>query len=247
MPTSTSFSEGSGDTSHGAVTFRTPWPALRAVVGAPYYGEHVSERVQTPADGTEIVRASERWKTWRDSLGRTRTERPMATGASAPPDVPTLIEITDPVAGYLYVLDAGRKEVHRMTAPPASPCSCSLAGDNPSRLKTKPAAPRPLVTDEALGSRTVDGFPVEGSRQTTVYPAGYARHDAPFRVISETWWSRDLQLTLLMTKDDPRSGITTSKVVNLDTQEPDPSLFVPPPDYPVVDETASFTITWGDR
>ncbi len=39
----------------------------------------------------------------------------------------------------------------------------------------------------------------------------------------------------------------TLKIVDLNTQEPDPAPFLPPGNYTVVVEKASFTITWGAR
>jgi hypothetical protein len=50
-----------------------------------------------------------------------------------------------------------------------------------------------------------------------------------------------------MRKNDPHGGVTTSIIVNPNTQEPDPSPLVPPSDWTVVDEAASFTITFGER
>ena len=47
------------------------------VTGAPYSADEVVERVQTLADGTHLSTTSTT-KKYRDSLGRTRTERPMA-------------------------------------------------------------------------------------------------------------------------------------------------------------------------
>ena len=37
---------------------------------------------------------------------------------------------------------------------------------------------------------------------------------------------------------DPRSGETTTKLENVSRTQPDPALFLPPPDYKIVDESA---------
>lgn len=268
MLTSSSFSTGPNGTFHGSATFEALRFASRPVVGAPYYGEEVSERVQTLANGAHITHTDMRHKTWRDSQGRTRTERPIATGvARFQPDAPTVIQITDPVAGYMYTLDAEKKVAHRAAlAPPpgGSPSANEARMANRIAVQTgtgsagsggrvvteamaaqKSDAQRPQVTTEALGTKTIDGVVVEGTRHTMVYPTGFQGNDAPFSVISETWWSADLKLMLLSTRDDPRSGAETQKIDNLSTQEPDPALFMLPTGYTVVDETGSFTITWG--
>jgi hypothetical protein len=262
--TSSSFSTGPDQVVRGAITFQTPWLPLSPVVGAPYYGESTSEHVQTLANGAHITRIGQYKRTWRDAQGRTRTEGPMAMGRPASPDVPTVIQISDPVAGYMYVLDPEKKVVHRVVAapgwsqsansvrvangptPPAgaggSASTRSVATAQPAERKS--AAERPQTIHEALGTRAIDGVVVEGSRTTAVYPIGSANNDAPFSVTTESWRSPDLNLMILMTNDDPRTGAITSRIVNLNTLEPDPSLFVLPADYTIVDETSSFTITW---
>jgi uncharacterized membrane protein (UPF0136 family) len=47
----------------------------QAVAGAPYSAEEISSMVQTLADGTHITRTIPTRKLYRDSAGRTRTER----------------------------------------------------------------------------------------------------------------------------------------------------------------------------
>jgi hypothetical protein len=46
---------------------------------------------------------------------------------------------------------------------------------------------------------------------------------------------------------DPRSGASTSSIVNFSRVERDPSLFLVPPGYTVVDEAGEFTLRWGGR
>jgi hypothetical protein len=251
MQVSSSFSTGPNNSPRGSFTFQSPSFAARPVVGAPYYGEHISEHVQTLANGAHITRTNENLKTWRDSEGRTRTER-----LALMPGGPQIIQIADPVAGYNYVLDTEKKIVHRGAVPAAPPtarstrpaaagsCNCERS-TKAAALEPKPVEQRPQFTHESLGTKTIEGIVVEGSRTTTVYPVGSAHNDAPFSVILETWRSPELGLVLLSTNDDPRYGISTTKIVNLNRQEPDPGLFVPPSDYSIVDETGSFTIAWG--
>jgi hypothetical protein len=265
---STSPSAGPNQSFRGSATFPAPRFAPRPVAGAPYYGEEVSEHEQTLADGTHISRTTERQKTWRDSQGRTRTERPIAFIARpSAPEPPTVVQIVDPVAGYMYTLDTERQVVHRVAAPPppggpqsanpprlanragvrtATAASGVLAGTLPA-VEREAGLQRPQSNTEALGSKTIEGVVAVGTRRTRVYPAGSEGNDTPFSVISETWWSSELQLTLLSTTNDPRSGVTTRRIVNLNTEEPDPALFTLPADYTIVDESSSFTIAWGAR
>jgi len=100
-------------------TFGVTSAPIPAVVGAPYSGEQTEEHVQTLADGTHITRPMGTIKTWRDSEGRIRTERPMRVGprVSGGTDSPVIVEISDPVAGVRYTLDIENKVAHRPRAP----------------------------------------------------------------------------------------------------------------------------------
>jgi hypothetical protein len=55
------------------MTFGAPFFHGSAIAGAPYSAEEVDESVQTLADGTHIQTTPGK-KTYRNSLGRTRTE-----------------------------------------------------------------------------------------------------------------------------------------------------------------------------
>jgi hypothetical protein len=83
-----------------------------AVTGAPYSGEEVGENVHVLADGTRLTQKMMGRKVWRDSDGRTRSERPLGMGPNQAP-MPTIVEITDPVAGFKYTLDTLKKVAHR--------------------------------------------------------------------------------------------------------------------------------------
>ena len=80
---------------------------------------------------------------------------------------------------------------------------------------------------------------------TQTIPTGEQGNDRPFEIVSETWMSPDLKTAVLSKHNDPRSGENTTRLINISRNEPDPSLFQPPPDYQIVDETAPFTIHYG--
>src|SRR5580658_4353828 len=80
------------------------------VMGAPYSGEQVSERVQTLGDGTHIKSLPQNTqRTWRDSQGRTRTELLLTMNLQPMKDEYVLAAIVDPVAGFTYILDDANK------------------------------------------------------------------------------------------------------------------------------------------
>jgi hypothetical protein len=262
----------------GTMHFGPPPPlAMRPITGAPYSGEEVNETVQTLVDGTHITRTMPATKVYRDSLGRTRTERQMFRGpvgfAANVPDAPIIIEIIDPVAQSRYTLDTQNKVAHRQESAASRPdtigattvgggggggstsaiVTASGGGFGNSQVVTLATnglmtdAVRPQMTTEKLASQTIEGVLVEGTRHTTTWPVGAQGNDRPITRTNETWMSPDLKVVILSKMSDPRSGEQTQKLINISRSEPDPSLFQPPPDYTIVDEKADFTIQWGSQ
>jgi len=230
-----------------------PAPRIsRPVTGAPYSGELVTENVQTLADGTHITRTMPPTKEYRDSFGRTRTERPMfrqlVNRGEKAPDAPTVVEIVDPVAQVRYTLDTQKKVAHKQALVPMSPPSSRPLRPHasPGGAAGHPAAGQsPASTTEKLEPQTIEGLPAVGTRRTTTWPEGAVGNDRPITAVSETWMSPELQAPLLTRNADPRFGEHTEKLIGISRAEPDASLFQPPVDYTVVDEKEDFTITWG--
>ncbi|MBZ5579233.1 MAG: hypothetical protein LAP40_21945 [Acidobacteriia bacterium] len=246
---------------------------IPSVAGAPYSGEQTQEQVQTLFDGTHITRSMGSMKQYRDSQGRTRTERAMFMAPDAP-ESPIIVEINDPVAGFRYTLDTQNKVTHRMAAPAAGALprgfavgggsgggtganAAQTAGVLGALLTSKPPLPgangatspnqpvRPQMASENLGTQVIEGVLVEGHRQTTTFPVGSQGNDRPIVVTSEQWMSPDLKIMIVNKTSDPRSGEHTTKMINLNRSEPDPALFQPPPDYTMTDETGPFTIQFS--
>ncbi len=211
-----------------------------AVMGAPYSGEQIQEQVQTLSDGTHITQMHMNIKVYRDSQGRTRTERPLVMLPNAEGS-PLLVEIADPVAGVRYTLDTQNKIAHRVMAQPlgapAPPGGTVVARQGQFHAHN--------YTEEKLPPQTIEGVLAEGTRRTTVVPEGTEGNDRPFVITEETWTSPDLKIVVLSKTDDPPRGETTMKLTNISRNEPEPGLFQPPPDYQVVDETGPFTIRYN--
>lgn len=262
----------------GSAGFMAPRFLPPAVLGAPYSGEETQEHIQTLNDGTHITQPVMRRTMYRDSLGRTRVERPLMgaprSNANIPPP-PTVIEITDPAAGVQFTLDTEHKIAHRatVTAQPSTgpltqvarggvlgtvgPNGRVAVGDYSSALpppptppgsanaaQVRPPFPRPQIITEKLGTQVIDSVLAEGERQTITIPEGEQGNDRPLVTTTETWTSPDLKMVVLRKTNDPRSGESILKMSNLSRTEPDASLFQPPPDYTIVEETGQFTISY---
>jgi hypothetical protein len=229
-------------------TFGPPMGIISLAASAPYSAVQESSSVQSVADGTHITRKPMTEKIYHDAEGRTRTERIFCHGPGG--TEATVIEIRDPVAGYSYILDEQNQIAHRFaiqvphrtepavrTANPANP-QPALSSEVPQQQPAKPT-----VTTESLGTQTMEGVLVEGKRTTRIIPEGLEGNDRPLTVVSEVWRSPELKIVVLNKTSDPRNGGTTTRLTNIELSNPIPSLFQPPPDYKIVDQTDRVTLT----
>jgi hypothetical protein len=83
----------------------------------------------------------------------------------------------------------------------------------------------PPPTKEDLGIQSVEGVPAKGTRTKPTSPAGAIGDEQPITIVSEEWYSTDLQALVMTKHSDPRSGETTYRLTNLVRSEPDASLF----------------------
>jgi hypothetical protein len=111
----------------------------------------------------------------------------------------------------------------------------ALAGGR-GRGVLQPATRGPQdLKEESLGQKMVEGVPADGKRVTTVLPAGAIGNQQPITVLSEQWFSPDLEILLMTRHSDPRSGETTYTVTNIIRAEPQAGLFDVPADYTILE------------
>ncbi len=228
----------------------------RVTKGAPYSADTTNESVQSLADGNRIVNRTAT-KVYRDSEGRTRTER-------VEPDGTWVVSISDPVSRTTYMLypqtrtayqgDAivlnwktGEGTVSVATTPRTIVTQSAEKGGTFTYTMVSPASPEGAavgrlayartdgknVTREELGDQVIEGVTASGTRTTTIIPAGEIGNEQPIRIVSEEWLCKDLGILVMTKYSDPRSGDTTYRVTNISRVEPDPSLFQVPADYSV--------------
>jgi hypothetical protein len=87
------------------------------------------------------------------------------------------------------------------------------------------------LSREDLGQQTIEGVTATGSRTTTTIAAGAVGNESPITIVSEQWYSPELQMLVLTRHHDPRVGETTYRVTNIVRTEPDGTLFQLPSDY----------------
>ena len=86
---------------------------------------------------------------------------------------------------------------------------------------------------ENLGKQNIEGVEAEGTRTTVTIPAGEIGNERPIEIVSERWYSPELQLVVMTRHSDPRSGETTYKLTNINRAEPAKSLFEVPAGYTI--------------
>ena len=201
----------------------------KVVTGAPYSAQTSLETVQVLADGNKIDRTSS-GSVARDSQGRVRRDDTfMGFGPLPAAGTPAhVIFINDPVAGVNYVLEPNSKVARKFSPPPKGSSNAmskhAWKGNEERQQET---------TTVSLGTQTIDGLTVEGTRITRTIPAGQIGNEKAIQIVVERWYSSDLQTTVKMTRTDPRTGTSTFQLTNISRAEPESTLFQVPADYTV--------------
>jgi YD repeat-containing protein len=233
---------------------------IRTTQGRPYAAESISETVQVLGDGNRINRRSVT-RVYRDGEGRTRREvladdgsvrtvaisDPVARASyTLDPSTKTaytggssLVTAMRKIEGAAVVTANGapavattRGELEREALTLSRAGGGSRAGGTVSFARAT-GPDNPNVRKDDLGVQNVEGVIAAGTRTTTTIPAGAIGNAQEIRVVSEQWFSDELQVLVLTKHSDPRSGDTTYRLRNILRAEPDPSLFTVPADYTV--------------
>ena len=223
----------------------------KVVKGAPYSAEAVNESTQILADGNRIVH-KETTALYRDSDGRTRREvtpQVIGIGGAAAQPLPKLVFIYDPVANVSYTLDTTAKTARKIQGrgmalqierkiegsvsvapppPPPPPPGADVFVRRPG-LPMHDAAGKA----ESLGKQTIEGVVADGTRSTGTIPAGQIGNERPITIVSERWYSPELQTVIMTRNSDPRFGESSYKLTNIRRTEPLKSLFEVPADYTI--------------
>jgi hypothetical protein len=210
----------------------------RVVKNAPYSADVVTETTQTLSDGNHIRQTSNSHVS-RDSEGRTRLEQSLngLSAISGTTTLPHVVFIHDPVAGQSYALNANDKSATKSVMPPRM--GRGGATGNPMRDQgSRGRGPNAGNTKtESLGQKTIEGVVADGTRTTVTIAAGQMGNEQPIQVVTERWYSAELQTVVLSRHSDPRNGESVTRVTNISRSEPSPTLFQVPADYKVTEDS----------
>jgi hypothetical protein len=209
------------------------------VKGVPFSADTVTETARVLQDGNQINQVTH-GKIYRDFEGRTRNESSMMMPG---PEEFQHVSISDPVQ-QVFISFSTRGEkiatVHHIHS-----ATHSFSPPPQGRVAAKPLSPRTSTegrpcpvspAPENLGTRVIEGYTVVGTRRTHTIDAGKMGNEKPIITITDSWYSDELHEVLLSERDDPQSGHHTTKLVNIQRIEPDPTLFQVPPDFIVRDD-----------
>jgi hypothetical protein len=217
----------------------------KIVTNAPFTATVSTEITRTLADGNKIDQTIT-GKIARDSQGRTRRDMtlpgamlPLSESAAVPvaatggPE-PRAVFINDPVSGTTYILHPDSKTASEV------PFRAMKWAQRPLVRAFRKDAGVPgrekfagEVTTTDLGTQTINGVLAQGMRITRTIPAGRIGNEKPIVIVTERWYSPDLQTYVLRKTMNPLSGDTTFQLTNIQQGEPDSALFQVPSDYMV--------------
>ncbi len=211
----------------------------KVVTGAPYTATVTNTIVKTLADGNTIQKTTT-GTVARDSQGRTYSQETVS-GMFGQSGTKVITFISDPVAGYVYTLNAETKTaMRRALHVPGSGNYGSGAAPGGFRSSARAGGSQsPNVVTADLGSQMLNGVMATGKTVTHTIPAGQMGNEKPIVSTTETWYSPDLQTVVSSKRSDPREGTSTYALTNIQRAEPSAALFAVPSDY-VVKDAPSF-------
>ena len=206
----------------------------KTVTGAPFSAVAVSVSTQMLSDGNQISSKTQT-NLFRDSQGRFRKEVNFSSvGMLAQAGQPrSFVVIHDPVAKVGYSLEPEQKIARQMSL--EKPWHASNGGGFADKFEAR--MQRELadgtLKKEDLGTQTIAGVSAQGTRYTRTIPVGQIGNKNAIVIVSEHWYSNDLQMTVMSKRSDPRYGETSYTLTNIQRGEQPASLFAVPSDYTV--------------
>lgn len=257
---STIHSQANGSLAGGLLTANA-WSgqpfAAKIITSLPFTAEAVVETDQTLADGSHVINR-QTVTAARDIQGRTYREEILAIPANGG-SAPKAIFITDPVAKANYFL--GPDHIAHKTPMPteSAPAGAVTTSGGPAGLALQPfiatrgggkgpiqagaqtAQPaqqftRGDLSTEQLGTRVIAGLEANGARSTLTIPAGQVGNQNPLAIVTDRWYSQNLEATVLAKHSDPRFGTSSYQFTTVQQTEPPSSLFQIPSDYTIEED-----------
>ena len=240
-----------------------PLESVTSVPNAPFSADAETEFTQVLGDGNRIERRyTSTFARDGQGRTRREEEIALVGPLAVNGPSPRLVTIVDNVAGFSYTLDERQRiafrnpmaltklhEAHFYVGAAKGAATwvgaaegratwtdgkakVAIAGVPGQRVVVGDKAASKITT-EALGTRSIEGVTAEGTRTTSTIPAGAIGNVMPIEVVTERWYSRELQMAVLISRRDPRTGESVYRLRNIVRAEPPQDLFTIPSDYQV--------------
>jgi TonB family protein len=95
---------------------------------------------------------------------------------------------------------------------------------------------RTHISSEKLAKQMIEGVECEGLRTVQTIPAGQIGNERPIEIVTERWYSPELQATVMTKQSDPRYGETVVRLTGIMRLEPDEYLFKVPAEFSIKDD-----------
>jgi hypothetical protein len=185
--------------------------------------------ITDPSAGTHVVLNAEDRSVMRSKM---LTYAAGARVTGVPPDV--LVQRREVIRATRRPAGDGPPEAgatFELAVPPPLPGLPGLAG------LAIPFGPQAMLDGgakaetETLEPRQIEGLRAEGTKTTMTIAAGAVGNALPIEVVSERWYSPELQVVVLTRRFDPRFGETIYRLTNIVRAEPAADLFEVPADF----------------
>ena len=213
------------------VGVRIPGIFVTPVPNAPFRAEVEIVSHDKLPDGTEHI-VTTRTHIARGSSGTIRNERRRLVPVSFQGE-PRLLEV------HLYnpssrksTLFVPETRLARETVLPLPPRPTP-----DQRPPSQQPALSPDTTESSLGTESLEGVELQGTRKTHTIPAELSGTGKPIQVIDEYWYSPALSIYMIIRHNDPRTGEQIVAVTHVQRGEPDAAELTVPSDFKIVDET----------
>jgi hypothetical protein len=205
----------------------------KPIVDLPFSADARINTVQHLANGITLTHEMT-GRLYRSSGGLERFEAtPVSTGGDNSHTL-TLAWIVDRTQGTATLVHVQSKFATVTHLPPNSTVRVDFLaprGDGqPGSLRAGKLGTRDL------GQRARDGTVAVGKLVTRTMPYDKVGNDAPFVSTNELWFDPVLKIVVNQIERDPVDGDRTVEVTNIHPGEPDPTLFLVPQGFKVVDQ-----------
>jgi len=158
--------------------------------------------------------------------------QPPAAGDTVPATVGGPVVEGPGTAGVVVGLSQQRTELHIERTPPAGGEAERVEGppqvftrqlpgpdQGPGGIMHWEFGSKKNAKNESLGKQTIEGVEAEGTRTTITIPAGEIGNERAIEIVSERWYSPELQVVVMTHHIDPRFGENSYRLTNISRRE----------------------------